>query len=97
MVNETFPDICPWPEDHRQGMDVYVTGAFRSRGERGGDGYRHVGVDTAAAAVVAGPADARRCPPSAGSLLRFCELIGTRSITEFNYRYTDDADAHIFS
>ena len=35
-------------------------------------------------------------PERAGSLLRFCELIGTRSITEFNYRYADDADAHIF-
>ena len=35
-------------------------------------------------------------PERPGSLLRFCELIGTRSITEFNYRYADDADAHIF-
>ena len=61
-VNETFPDICPWPGDRRQGMDVYVTGAFRSRGERGGDGYRHVGMDTAAAAVIAVPADACRAP-----------------------------------
>ena len=35
-------------------------------------------------------------PERPGSLLRFCELIGTRSITEFNYRYADDAAAHIF-
>ena len=35
-------------------------------------------------------------PERAGSLLRFCDLIGTRAITEFNYRYADDADAHIF-
>ena len=35
-------------------------------------------------------------PERPGSLLRFCELIGSRSITEFNYRYADDADAHIF-
>ena len=35
-------------------------------------------------------------PERPGSLLRFCELIGKRSITEFNYRYADDADAHIF-
>lgn len=30
------------------------------------------------------------------SLLHFCELIGERGITEFNYRYSDPADAHIF-
>ena len=35
-------------------------------------------------------------PERPGSLLRFCELIGNRSITEFNYRYADEADAHIF-
>ena len=35
-------------------------------------------------------------PERAGSLRRFCELIGTRAITEFNYRYAGDADAHIF-
>ena len=35
-------------------------------------------------------------PERPGSLLRFCELIGNRSITEFNYRYSDEADAHIF-
>ena len=35
-------------------------------------------------------------PERPGSLLRFCELIGNRSITEFNYRYADDAVAHIF-
>ena len=35
-------------------------------------------------------------PERPGSLLRFCELIGDRSITEFNYRYSHDAHAHIF-
>ena len=35
-------------------------------------------------------------PERPGSLMRFCELIGNRSITEFNYRYADEADAHIF-
>ena len=35
-------------------------------------------------------------PERPGSLRRFCELIGNRSITEFNYRYCDEADAHIF-
>lgn len=31
-----------------------------------------------------------------GSFRRFCEVLGRRSITEFNYRYTDAARAHIF-
>ncbi len=35
-------------------------------------------------------------PERPGSLQRFCELIGERSITEFNYRYADARDAHIF-
>ena len=35
-------------------------------------------------------------PERPGSLMRFCELIGNRSITEFNYRYADEAAAHIF-
>nr|WP_314268085.1 threonine ammonia-lyase, biosynthetic [uncultured Moellerella sp.] len=30
-------------------------------------------------------------PEQKGSFLRFCQLLGTRSITEFNYRYTDAA------
>ncbi len=35
-------------------------------------------------------------PEQAGSFLKFCELIGKRSITEFNYRYADERNAHIF-
>ena len=35
-------------------------------------------------------------PERPGSLLRFCDLIGARSITEFNYRFASEADAHIF-
>ncbi|MCP5150854.1 MAG: threonine ammonia-lyase, biosynthetic [Ectothiorhodospiraceae bacterium] len=35
-------------------------------------------------------------PEEPGSLRRFCELLGERSITEFNYRYADRRDAHIF-
>lgn len=37
-----------------------------------------------------------RLPETPGSLLKFCELVGRRSITEFNYRYFDDREAHIF-
>ena len=35
-------------------------------------------------------------PERPGSLLRFCGILGRRSITEFNYRYAADDDAHIF-
>ncbi|MEJ2611653.1 MAG: threonine ammonia-lyase, biosynthetic [Candidatus Thiodiazotropha sp.] len=35
-------------------------------------------------------------PEHPGSFLRFCQLIGKRSITEFNYRYSDAAKAQIF-
>ena len=31
-----------------------------------------------------------------GSFRRFCEMLGTRAITEFNYRYSDSIEAHIF-
>ena len=35
-------------------------------------------------------------PERPGSFRAFCELIGQRSITEFNYRYADSVQAHIF-
>jgi len=35
-------------------------------------------------------------PERPGSFRKFCEAIGTRGITEFNYRYADSDDAHIF-
>ena len=35
-------------------------------------------------------------PERPGSLREFCHAIGSRSITEFNYRYADAGDAHIF-
>ncbi len=35
-------------------------------------------------------------PEQNGSLKKFCECIGKRSLTEFNYRIADDKEAHIF-
>ena len=35
-------------------------------------------------------------PEERGSFKRFCELVGTRSVTEFNYRIADAHAAHIF-
>ncbi len=35
-------------------------------------------------------------PERPGSFKAFCRLLGTRSITEFNYRYDDPREAHVF-
>ena len=35
-------------------------------------------------------------PEERGSFRRFCELIGPRSVTEFNYRISDALQAHVF-
>ncbi|MCU0565909.1 MAG: threonine ammonia-lyase, biosynthetic [Oculatellaceae cyanobacterium Prado106] len=35
-------------------------------------------------------------PEKRGSLRRFCECIGDRNLTEFNYRIASDQEAHIF-
>jgi threonine dehydratase len=35
-------------------------------------------------------------PERPGSFKRFCALLGRRNITEFNYRYADATEAHIF-
>ncbi len=40
---------------------------------------------------------AAEIPEVPGSFRRFCEAIGRRGITEFNYRYSDDNNAHVFA
>jgi threonine dehydratase len=35
-------------------------------------------------------------PERPGSFREFCAIVGRRSITEFNYRYADARDAHVF-
>ncbi|HRB98255.1 MAG TPA: threonine ammonia-lyase, biosynthetic [Nitrosomonas sp.] len=35
-------------------------------------------------------------PETPGSFKKFCNLLGTKSITEFNYRYADPKIAHVF-
>ena len=35
-------------------------------------------------------------PERPGSFKAFCRLVGGRNITEFNYRYDDPAEAHVF-
>jgi threonine dehydratase len=35
-------------------------------------------------------------PEQKGSFLKFCEVLGRRSVTEFNYRYNDGASAQLF-
>ena len=36
-------------------------------------------------------------PETPGSFKKFCLLIGKRSITEFNYRFSDEKKAHVFA
>jgi threonine dehydratase len=36
-------------------------------------------------------------PERPGSFLKFCRTIGKRGITEFNYRYADASEAHVFA
>jgi len=40
---------------------------------------------------------AAEIPEEPGSFRRFCETLGRRGITEFNYRYSDSNKAHIFA
>ncbi|QLB20582.1 PLP-dependent threonine dehydratase [Vespertiliibacter pulmonis] len=35
-------------------------------------------------------------PEQKGSFLKFCEILGNRAVTEFNYRHADDQQARIF-
>lgn len=35
-------------------------------------------------------------PEERGSFKRFCQLVGARSVTEFNYRISDQKQAHVF-
>jgi threonine dehydratase len=35
-------------------------------------------------------------PERPGSLRAFCQVVGARNITEFNYRYADSEEAHVF-
>ena len=35
-------------------------------------------------------------PEAPGSFRKFCALLGRRNITEFNYRYSDPKEAHVF-
>ncbi|MFQ5470456.1 MAG: threonine ammonia-lyase, biosynthetic [Gammaproteobacteria bacterium] len=35
-------------------------------------------------------------PERPGSFLKFCRILGKRGITEFNYRYADSEQAHVF-
>ncbi len=37
-----------------------------------------------------------KIPERTGAFKQFCELLGGRTITEFNYRYASEGEAHIF-
>ncbi|MBT8107568.1 MAG: threonine ammonia-lyase, biosynthetic [Gammaproteobacteria bacterium] len=59
------------------------------------DRLRHI-AERAAVGEQAEMLLAAEIPEEPGSFRRFCEAIGRRGITEFNYRYGDDHEAHIF-
>ena len=59
------------------------------------DRLRHI-AERAAVGEQAEMLLAAEIPEEPGSFRRFCEAVGRRGITEFNYRYADDAKAHIF-
>ena len=59
------------------------------------DRLRHI-AERAAVGEQAEMLVAAEIPEQPGSFRRFCEAVGRRGITEFNYRYGDDRKAHIF-
>jgi threonine dehydratase len=59
------------------------------------DRLRHI-AERAAVGEQAEMLLAAEIPEEPGSFRRFCETLGRRGITEFNYRYADAKKAHIF-
>ena len=59
------------------------------------DRLRHI-AERAAVGELSEMILAAEIPEQPGSFRRFCKAIGRRGITEFNYRYADDRNAHIF-
>ena len=59
------------------------------------DRLRHI-AERAAVGEQAEMLLAAEIPEEPGSFRKFCEIIGRRGITEFNYRYSDARNAHIF-
>ncbi len=59
------------------------------------DRLRHI-AERAAVGEQAEMLLAAEIPEEPGSFRKFCEAIGRRGVTEFNYRYGDDRSAHIF-
>ena len=59
------------------------------------DRLRHI-AERAAVGEQAEMLLAAEIPEEPGSFRKFCEIIGRRGITEFNYRYSDASKAHIF-
>jgi threonine dehydratase len=59
------------------------------------DRLRHI-AERAAVGDQAEMLIAAEIPEEPGSFRHFCEVLGRRSITEFNYRYADARKAHIF-
>ncbi|MGA0333957.1 MAG: threonine ammonia-lyase, biosynthetic [Kiritimatiellia bacterium] len=82
-----------WRKTHAEGHPVLV--AMTCGANMNFDRLRHVaerakfGEEREALLAV-------RIPEVPGSFLHFCEHLGERGITEFNYRYADPRQAHVF-
>lgn len=79
----------------RSGMRERTLAAINSGANVNFDRLRHI-AERAAVGEAREALLAVEIPEVPGSFLRFCETIGRRSVTEFNYRYGDTSRARIF-
>ncbi len=79
----------------REGCEDKLFAAIDSGANMNFDRLRHV-AERAELGELREGVFAVTIPERPGSFLNFCETLGSRNITEFNYRYADSADAHIF-
>ncbi len=83
-----------WLEEHPEARGLTLV-AIDSGANMNFDRLRHVSeraeIGEAREAIFA-----VTIPEKAGAFKTFCEALGPRAVTEFNYRYADDSDAHVF-
>jgi threonine dehydratase len=85
--------IKRWLADHPGGQGALV--AINCGANMNFDRLRHV-AERADLGAQRELLLAVQIPEQPGSFRRFCEVIGRRGVTEFNYRYADDRAARIF-
>jgi threonine dehydratase len=80
----------------REGMSDQTLVAIESGANINFDRLRHI-AERAELGEQREAIFAVQIPEKPGSFLRFCKLLGKRSVTEFNYRYADQQTAQIFA